>query len=76
MIMEIYKVSTEFGFDCKILDSVLFSDKGRAMDYAQNLADERRGMEEYYMCNVTVDKLLDDSFDEFQFAETIICHEL
>lgn len=74
--MNIYRVSTEFGFECAGIDSALFSDKGRAMDFAQNLADERRGTEDYYMCHISVNRLTDDDNSEFQFAETIICHEL
>lgn len=74
--MNIYKVSTEYGFENKVLDSALFSDKGRAMDYAQNLADERRDTDGYYMCCVSVDRLTPDDWGEFQFAETLICHEL
>ena len=74
--MNIYRVSTERGFESEVLDSALFSDKGRAMDFAQNLADERRGTDEYMMCCISVDRLAPDEWDEFQFAETIICHEL
>lgn len=74
--MNIYRVSTEYGFGNEVIDSALFSDKGRAMDYAQNLADERRDIDEYYMCCVSVDRLTPDEWDEFQFAETLICHEL
>lgn len=74
--MNIYRVSTEYGFEGSVIESALFSDKGRAMDYAQNLADERRGTDDYYMCFVSVDRLTPDEWDEFQFAETLICHEL
>lgn len=74
--MNIYRVTIERGFEREVLESSLFSDKGRAMDYAQNLADERRGADDYYMCCVSVDRLTPDEWDEFQFAETLICHEL
>lgn len=74
--MNIYRVSTERGFESEVLDSALFSDKGRAMDFAQNLADKRRDTDEYYMCCVSVDRLTPDNESEFQFAETLICHEL
>lgn len=74
--MNIYRVSTEKGFESEVLDSALFSNKGRALDYAQNLADKRRGTDEYYMCCVSVDKLTPDDWGEFQCARTLICHAL
>ena len=74
--MNIYRVSTEFGFEGAGIDSALFSNESNALKYAKKLTDERRGIEDYYMCCVSVDKLTDDENGEFQFAETIICHEL
>lgn len=74
--MDVYQVTTEFGFESEIRDSKLFSDKEQALKYAQALADERRDLEEYYMCCVSVDKLSDDGLGEFQVKETILCHAL
>lgn len=74
--MNIYRVTTERGFENEVLDSALFSSKKNALVRAQELTDERRGTTEYFMCCVSVDRLAPDYEGEFQFAETIICHEL
>lgn len=74
--MDIYRVTTEKGFECEMLDSALFSEECTALDYAQNLANERRDTEDYAMCYVAVARLTPDNSNEFQFAGTLICHEL